>query len=153
MYTFKLQAVLDHRQFLEDKLNKSFAEIKQQVLSAQHQLARLEQKEMDTANALKAEQAQGISSEQVIAYHAYLRRLADHIVIQNKIIDALRRKEEEEREKLLAAMKKRKILEKLKDQGLEKYNQALFKSEMKFIDEIAVNQFARRTINSNGGGE
>jgi len=50
-------------------------------------------------------------------------------------------------------VKKRQILEKLKEQGLERYNQAVLKKEMGFIDEIAVNRFARKTLKAKGESE
>ena len=63
------------------------------------------------------------------------------------------RQELEKQDALLEAMKKRQILEKLKDQGIDRYNQMMLKKEMDFIDEIAVNQFVRKTINVNGDCE
>ena len=53
----------------------------------------------------------------------------------------------------LKAMKKRQILEKLKEQGLDRYHQSILKKERVFIDEIAVNQFVRSTLSRNGDEE
>lgn len=153
MYTFKLQPVLDHRQFIEDDLKKELAEIKQQVMMVRHQLDLLKRKEMNTANALKLQQKEGLSSDQLLAYHDYLKRLSDRIADQNKIAAEIETQELEKQDALLEAMKKRQILEKLKDQGIDRYNQVMLKKEMDFIDEIAVNQFVRKTINVNGDCE
>ena len=148
MYTFNLQTVLDHRQFIEDNLKKELAECKQQVIAARQQLEALRRKEMDTAAALKLEQEKGLSSDQVIAYHNYLRRLAGHIVRQKEIVDETMALKTAKQNELVEAVKKRQILEKLKDRGLERYNRAMLKREMAFIDEIAVNRFVRKTLNS-----
>jgi flagellar FliJ protein len=153
MYAFKLQAVLDHRQFIEDQLNKELAEIKQRIMTAREQMEDLRKKEMDTVVALKQEQSRGISSDQLIAYHAYLRRLGDRIVVQAKVLDDIKHEESAKRDELMDAVKRRKILEKLKEQGAIRYNQAVHDAEMKFIDEIALNQFVRKTMNLNGGDE
>ncbi len=153
MYTFKLQAVLDHRQHSEDNLKKEFAEIRQQLMAAQQKLESLKTKEMDTAAALKQEQARGLSSEQVVAYHAYFQRLSDRIADQKTLIIKTMEQETEKQGELLEAVKKRQILEKLKDQDLERYNQVTLKKEMKFIDEIAVNQFVRKTIEKGGDSQ
>lgn len=153
MYTFKLQPVLDHRQFIEDDLKKELAEIKQQVLKARQQLDSLKRKEMNTATALKMQQKEGLSSDQVLAYHDYLKRLSDRIVEQDKITAEIETQELEKQDALLEAMKNRQILEKLKERGVDRYHQVMQKKEMNFIDEIAVNQFVRKTINYRGGGE
>lgn len=153
MYTFKLQAVLDHRQFSEDNLKKELADIRQQVMAARQQLESLKREAMDTVAALKQEQANGLSSDQVVAYHAYLKRLSDCITRQQTVTGEMRERESEKQAELLEAMKKRQILEKLKDQGLDRYNQVMLKKEMNFIDEIAVNRFVRKTIQQSGDGQ
>lgn len=153
MYTFNLQTVLDHRQFVEDSLKKELAEIKQQVSIARRQLDSLKRKEMDTAAALKREQERGLSSDQVIGYHHYLRRLVDRIIRQNGVVAEYRTLESAKHDELVEAVKKRQILEKLKEQGFERYNRALLKKEMGFIDEIAVNRFVRKSLKADGENE
>ena len=153
MYTFKMQTVLDHRQFIEDNLKKELAEIRQRVMAAQQQMESLKRKEMDTVAALKREQAEGISSDQVVAYHTYLKRLSDLLARQMTVVNEIRDQELKKQDELLEAMKKRQILEKLKDQDLDRYHQMMLKKEMNFIDEIAVNQFVRKTIEKSGEGQ
>lgn len=153
MYTFNLQIVLDHRQFIEDNLKKELAEIKQQVTRVRQQLETMKRKEMDTATVLKKEQTKGLSSDGVIAYHAYLKRLADRIERQTSTLGKLVEVESEKQNELLEAMKRRQILEKLKEQGLDRYNRSILKKEMERIDELAVNRFARKMINANGESE
>jgi flagellar FliJ protein len=153
MYTFKLQAVLDHRQFVEDHLKKELAAIKQQLLDARQLLDGLNRKAMTTTTALKQEQRNGLSSDQVVAYHAYLQRLSDKISRQETITSEIASREAETQADLLDAVKKRQILEKLKEKRLDRHNRALFKKEMAFIDEMALNQFTRKTANRNGDGQ
>ena len=153
MYTFNMQTVLDHRQFIEDNLKKELAEIRQQAMAAQGQKELLKRKALDTAAALKREQAAGASSDQVVAYHAYLNRLSGRIAMQTNVVNAIKERESKKQEALLEAMKKRQILDKLKDQGLDRYNQIMLKKEMNFIDEIAVNRFVRKTIQKSGEGQ
>jgi flagellar FliJ protein len=153
MYTFKLQTVLDHRQFIEDNLKKEFADIRQQAVAARQELETLKKKEMNTAAALKQEQAAGLSSAQVVAYQAYLNRLADRMDRQVLLISEIEEKESQKQDELLDAMKRRQILEKLKDQGLDRYHATMSQKEMKFIDEIAVNQFVRKNIHNRGDEE
>ena len=153
MYTFKLQSVLDHRQLIEDNIKKELAEIRQQVVENQNKLELLRQKEMDTIHALKKEQAQGLASDGVLAYHAFLEDLSQRITQQHKRIEDIHAQESAKQDELLEAMKKRQILEKLKEQGLDRYHQSILKKERTFIDEIAVNQFVRSNLSSNGDEE
>lgn len=153
MYTFKLQAVLDHRQFVEDNLKKELAEIRQRLMAARAHLESLIGKEMNTAAAMKKDQAKGVSSDQVVVYHAYFNRLADRIATQKMVILEIEEQETSKQGELRAAMKERQILGKLKDQGCDRYNQMELKKEMKFIDQIAVNQFVRKTIYTRGDGQ
>lgn len=150
MYTFKLQAVLDHRQYVEDNLKKELADIREQLMMTQRQLETLKRKEMNAIEALRQEQVHGLGSNQVVAYQSYLKRLSDSITRQMTMVTENEAQEAAKQDELLEAMKKRQILEKLKDQGLDRYNQVLLKKEMNFIDEIAVNQFARKTIRKSG---
>ena len=153
MYTFNLQAVLDHRQYVEDNLKKELAEIKQQILAARQQLGALQRKEMDTAAILKLEQKQGLSSDQVIAYHHYLKRLAGHIVNQKDVVSKIKAQAAAKQNELVEAVKQRQILEKLKEQGQVRFNQAMLSKEMQFIDEIAVNRFVRKSLQGDGERE
>ena len=153
MHRFNMQTVLDHRQFVEDLLKKDLAEIRQQAMAAHQQMNLLERKEMDTHTALKQEQAKGVSSDQVVAYHAYLKQLSERIARQVTVLSEIRERESKKQDALLEAMKKRQILEKLKDQSLERYNLMLLKKEMNFTDEMAINQYARKTIHKSGEGQ
>lgn len=153
MYTFNMQTVLDHRQFIEDNLKKELAEIRERLTTAQRQLESLRRKEMETAAALKQEQATGISSDQVVAFHAYLKRLSGNITRQVDATREIEKQESVKQDALVQAMKKRQILEKLRDKDLDRYNRMMLKKEMNFIDEIAVNQFVRNTVEKSGEGQ
>lgn len=153
MYTFNLQPVLDHRQFIEDTLKKELADIKQRVSMARQRLDGLKRKEMNTVGAMQREQHQGLASDQAAAYHAFLRRIAERIANQQAEVAKIQALEAEKQAELMAAMKNRQILERLRDKDFERHTQTLLKKEMNFIDEIAVNQFARKTVTQNGGGE
>jgi flagellar protein FliJ len=72
---------------------------------------------------------------------------------QQATLGKLKDAESEKQNELLEAIKRRQILEKLKEQGLDRYNRAMLKKEMELIDELAVNRFARKMINANGESE
>lgn len=150
MYTFNMQTVLDHRQYIEDNLKKELAEIRQEAMATQQQLTSLKRKEMDTTETLKREQAACISSDQVVAYHTYLKQLSERITRHIDVMGKIKRRESEKKDALLEAMKKRQMLEKLKEQGIDRYNRMMSKKERNFIDEVAVNQYVRQTAQESG---
>ena len=153
MYMFKLQPVLDHRQFVEDTLKKELAEIKHQASMARQQMAALKTKENQTVNMMRQEQRQGLASDQVVGYHAFLRQLAERIIGQQRVIARIKAREGRKQGELLDAMKNRQIMEKLREQDFDRYNRTEQKKEMNFIDEIAVNQYARKANSGIGDGE
>ena len=108
---------------------------------------------MKTIHALKLEQDSGISSQQVVTYHTYINRLFERMTEQEAAIDEIRAEEVKKHGEVLEAVKKRKILEKLKVKGIDRYRQMILDQETKFIDEIAVNQFVRKSIHSRGENE
>ena len=150
MFKFKLQAVLDHRQLIEDNIKKTLAEIKQTLIENQKNLETLINKETDTMHILKQDQAEGISSHNVIAYQDFLRDLSKRITLQRKAIDEICEQEEETKKALREAVKQKQILEKLREQGMDRYHQNMLKKEQEFIDEIAVNQFVRSRLEKSG---
>ena len=153
MYKFTLQPVLDHRQIIEDRLKKELSDIREQLIHEEQSLRELKRKEMKTVQALKQEQASGISSQEVITYHNYLERLFERITQQEKIVEDRKDEEEQKHLEMIEAVKKRKILEKLKAQGIDRYRQMILKKETKLIDEISVNQFVRKSLKGVGEKE
>lgn len=153
MYHYKLQAVLDYRKMIEDHLKKELSEIREKIALEEDLLNALKRKEMKTIRALKKEQDSGISSYQVVAYHTYLDRLLKRMAEKQALVDELRTEETRKHENVLEAVKKRKMLDRLKSKGVDRYRQMILDQETKFIDEIAVNQFARKSIEIHGENE
>ena len=153
MYTFNLQAVLDHRQLIEDQLNRELAHLQHSLQMARQELERLENRMNATMVTLQQEQAAGMTSGQVVAVQAYLRRLSGQISRQKGLVVDVENQASTKRDQLNEALKRRKILENLKQQGLERYQRMMVKKEMNFIDEIAVSRFVRGALAKNGEGQ
>jgi len=153
MYKFNLQSVLDHRQSTEDNLKRELAQIQQHVKTAQQQLDALVERENHTMALLKQEQAEGLGSDRVVGFHAYFSRLSEQIIKQKKALCEAQQLETVKLNELGEVLKKRKILEKLKEQGLRRYQRMMLKNEMQFIDEVAVNQYVRKSMAKNGNGK
>lgn len=153
MTIFRLQAVLDHRQLVEDRLKKELADVQRQVSSARQQLDALHQKERQTIETMQHEQKTGLASHQAVAYHTYLRRLARHIDDQRRVVDEMTALAAKKQADVIGAMKNRQIIETLREHSMDRHHRAMLKNEMDFIDEVAVNRFARKKALSTGDGQ
>lgn len=153
MYTFKLQAVLDHRQFFEDNLRKELSEIKAKVVNEEQLLESLKRKEMKTIQSLQVEQVSGITCHQIVTYHTYLNQLFKRISAQETVVEGIRTEAAQKHAEMIDAVKKRKILESLKEKGIDRYRQMILDQDAKIVDEIAVNQFIRKSIEPRGDNE
>jgi len=149
-YVFKLQAVLDHRRYIEDNLKRERAAIRQLLNTAEEQLTMLIRKETNTRETLAYEQERGLASDGVVAYLAYLKRLGVQIDTQRAEIASITERLVKKQDEIVEANKNRQILEKLRDKDVERFNLAMRKKENAFIDEIAVNRFARTSLTHRG---
>jgi flagellar FliJ protein len=141
-YHFKLEALRQYRQFLEDKFHKELSEALRfrdhlaQVLD--NQLAMRDQAESD----LDRLQDQSTTGPQMAVYESYLKRIGRQIEQQRLEIEQADKLCLERRTVLLAAVQKRKALDKLKERDYEAYMADLNQKEQKFINEMAINRFA-----------
>jgi flagellar FliJ protein len=143
MFKFNLQPVLNHRQFIEDSLQKEYAHLKSRLAKQQDRLVRLEHKQQHLTEELHHEQHQETTSSALLLYvdfldqlHADIKQLVEKIMgLENQA--ALKRAE------LLAAMKNRKALEKLKEKKVSEHMAILAKAEQAFLDEIGINRHGR----------
>jgi flagellar FliJ protein len=62
---------------------------------------------------------------------------------EERVLDVEKRFDEK-REDLIEAIKKRKVIEKLKEKSFKLYQQEITKKEQDFMNEVAINQFNRK---------
>jgi flagellar FliJ protein len=74
-------------------------------------------------------------------YLHFLKKLTKDIEQQQLIVAQQHQTCEQAREEVLNAMKKRKILEKLKEKEIQRYMHNLDQEEQKFINEMAINRY------------
>jgi flagellar FliJ protein len=143
MFKFHLQPVLNHRQFIEDALQKAYVHLKTRLSRAQDLLSRWELKKHDLSEELKQKQRQGTNSSALLLYINYLNQLSADIKQQQIKIRHLEEQTGQKREELLDAMKNRKALEKLKEKKATEHKDLLNKKEQAFLDEIGVRRHGR----------
>ena len=92
---------------------------------------------------LERKTSTGITAGDHLVYHDFVQRIVANIDQQDQRLLEVGKKIENKRVVLLEAVKNRKALEKLKEKGLEAYVRKLAQKEQLFINEVAVNNFAR----------
>ena len=143
-FKFSLQPVLNHRQFIEESLQKEFAHLQRRLTAEQEQLDCQEQQQQQLTFDLEQMQRQATTSSKLLLYVDFLEQLKADIKHQQQIIADLNQQTALKREELLEAMKNRKALEKFKEKKLAQHREQMLSKEQAFLDEIGVNRHGRR---------
>ena len=144
-YQFKLEALRRYRLFQEEAQQKVFAGIQRELDEARNMLEHFRQERRRTEDDMHRSQRDNATGSQMTVYVRYLQRLAREIAAQQSKVAGLEKKCEKARDELLEAMKKRKSLEKLKENGLKEYLAKLDAEELKFINEMAINRYLMKS--------
>jgi flagellar FliJ protein len=145
MYKFDLEPVLNHRRYQEEILQKKLAESRIRLTAEQKKLRKLKEKKREYARTLRSLQRQAGTVSDLILYLRYLDRLSKEIDHQKQKTIAAEKDFEQKRNDLIEVLKKRKILEKLKEKAWKTHQQQMLKNERKFMDEVAVKQFSSKS--------
>jgi len=137
----QLDTVLRYRKLLEDQKNAALAEavrIHQHELEQLKSIGKLREKYTEE---LQEKQTKGVSINEVRLYIPYLKSLEQREQTQMEITDKASQKETLARQELIEASKQYKIIEKLRDNSQQEYEEELRIAEQKFLDDIAANRF------------
>jgi flagellar FliJ protein len=144
MFKFNLQPVLNHRQFIEDSLQKAFAHLKGLLAKEQDRLVHYERQQQYLTEELVQKQRQGTTSSALLLYINFLDQLKSDLAQQQQKVAALENQIALKREELLDAMKDRKSLERFKEKKITEHRDLVSKKEQAFLDEIAINRHGRK---------
>jgi flagellar FliJ protein len=147
MYRFRLEPVRTHRKYVEEGLQKRLGDCERLLTDERRKLFAFEQAIDRIAEELDKKQSRGISVSESLLYQRFFNRLVKDIDKQKKKVQAVEAEFVRKREDLLHAVKKRKTLDKLREKELSVYNDAVRKSELEFINEMAIGRFSRQMRN------
>ncbi len=143
MFTFRFETLLTTRRHAEDALQKELSDAKR-ALSAEQALLR---ESRDTRRRSLAElqrrQGEGFRAPDLALFGSYLDRLAREIDARLKRVAAAERRVNQQRLLVVEAMKRRKVLEKLREKDEREFLETLAVNERKFVDEVATGRHAR----------
>ena len=141
---FKMEGVLRHRKHLEEEAQAAFAASLRQWTQARRALEELIRKRKQYRRELKHKIQGQATADELILYHRYLDRLGKEIESQIGIVEDMAIAKEEKRSQLVAALRDRKVLEKLKAQHQEAAARRRRAKEQDLINEAAVNRYQRK---------
>lgn len=129
-------------------------DIKAQVLGETRRAVQATEQERDDILAMRQQTledaaqkaARHIDVRDVYRYYAYERHLARLAVEKDAQLAMLRKQEEAHRLELEEAMKRKKVVERLKDRHDERAQSEQKKSEQRFSDEVANSREARKRV-------
>jgi flagellar FliJ protein len=143
-FKFQLQAVLEHRRHLEDLAKAEYAEKIGAQNQIKQQIAWLEDEHKRAREEMHLNSAGGMPANDYILANEYATVLRLQSLREQSKLPMLEIEIEAARQKLLEATRNRKVLEKLREKHLARYNKEMLSFEQKLMDEAAVSAFTRR---------
>jgi flagellar FliJ protein len=145
MYQFNLEPLLNHRRYQVEVLQKELADLKIRLEAEKDKLWLLRQKKRKTVLLLQEKQTDGRPASEIKLYIDFVEQLSKKMEAQKQNVLEAERNFSLKRQDLVAAMKKRKILDRLKEKGLQAYEQEQLKKERSLMDEVAAHQFNQKS--------
>jgi len=143
MFRFRLETILTQRRHVEETFQKELADARQELAAAQVVLREAKNTRRQCMRDMRRKQRDRFRADDMLLYYPYLERLKQDIELHLKSVAASERNVARKRQGLLEAVKKRKILDKLKEKQLQAYLKAEAGREQRFADESAAQQHAR----------
>lgn len=135
-YKFSYQKILDVRQIQEDQKSSEVASAQNELEKEKDELSKLEDEKSST---LKDNGNDSQSSLDLMRKNSFMNRVNDNIDKQKLKIEEKEETLSNKKNELLEASKSRKIMDKLKESDLKKYNIEESRKEQNQIDEIGAN--------------
>ena len=143
MFKFAMQPVLEFRRSIEERMLLEFADKARQLEIASESLERLRERKSLLVHRFSVMQRGDMNAGDIASLFSYLERLKGEEQRQMDYIRKITEALDEKRKELLEAVKKRKVIEVLRDRQLEEYRQDLTRKELKTLDEFGIGQFKR----------
>ena len=143
MFIFRFETLLTTRRHAEEACQKELSDAKR-ALSAEQALLR-ESRETRRRSLLELgrRQGEGVRAADLALFGSYLDRLGREIDARLKRVAAAERRVSQQRQLVVEAMKRRKVLEKLREKDEREFIETHARDERKFIDEVATGRHAR----------
>ncbi len=135
--TFRFESLLRLRKNAENLEQRAMAEMQNHLYARQNELQDLNSSDTKNKDELQTLLQQTIPGRTLGLYDRYFQSLGIRSGLQKQIISETAEKVETKRLELVEAMKKRRVLEILKDREILKKKRKVLKDEIALMDEIA----------------
>jgi flagellar FliJ protein len=143
MYRFRYQTLLHHRRHEEEKLQKALAEKKNLLEAARGEVIRLRKSKRESLYRLQTVQHESRRVTEIALHLEYLAKLSRELGRRKVQLLAAQKAFQSKRTELLEALRRRKMLEKLREKDLRAHELESRRQETKFLDQIGVHQYLR----------
>ena len=142
-FNFRLETVLQHRRRTEEDCQRKLAAALTDLAREKRGLAGLENSRDQGREEFQHKLKSHMTASEMLFYQRYFDQLAVYIAEQKRKVAAAEQLFEKRRTELAAALKKRKVLDKLKEKQMIAAVKKGLKREQDFMNEMAVVRHAR----------
>jgi flagellar protein FliJ len=144
--TFRFETLLKLRKNTENLEQREMAEIQNHLYARQNELQDLNSTGAKNKEELQTRLQQSIPGRTLDLYDRYFQSTGLRSDLQERIISETSEKVEAKRTELVEAMRKRRVLEILKDRDILKKKRKVLKDENALMDEIASTRWQMRNL-------
>jgi len=144
--TFRFETLLKLRKNAENLEQREMAEIQNHLYARQNELQDLNSTGAKNKEELQTRLQQSIPGRTLDLYDRYFQSMGHRSGVQERIISETSEKVEAKRTELVEAMRKRRVLEILKDRDILKKKRKVLKDENALMDEIASTRWQMRNL-------
>ena len=144
--TFRFETLLRLRKNAENLEQREMAEIQNHLYARQNELQNLNASGTKNKEELQIRLQQSIPGRTLGLYDHYFQSMNLRSSLQEQIISETGEKVEAKRTELVEAMRKRRVLEILKDRDILKMKRKALKDEIALMDEIASARWQMRNL-------
>lgn len=143
-FAFKLQTALNIKLKEEEKVKEELHQQTARRLETLDLLAVLEEELGKLEDRLRGHQDTRVDVDEIRRCLDYLPVIREKILRQKECIRQIEAEIDRIRQTLVELMRKRKVLEKLKERHYAQYQAEVNREEQKIIDEMATNSYYRK---------
>lgn len=143
MFKFKFESLLNHRRHEEEVAQKLLSEARMDLRREQSLLRRIKKSRREQIHQLKDLQTGALAPQEITLSLQYINQLGERLEQQQEKVHQAQQRVGQRQQALVGAVKKRKMLEKLKDTEHRRYRLEQIKNDRKFMDEVAVSRHIR----------
>ena len=142
-FNFRLETVLQHRRRIEEDCQRELAAALADLAKEKRGLAGIVNSRDRDREEFQQKLQSNMTASEMLFYQRYFEQLAFDIAVQKRKVAAAAQLFEKRRSELVAALKKRTVLDKLKEKQMTAAAKKGLKQEQEFMNEMAVTRHDR----------